>query len=178
MDSKIIWYVVALIAILVAGYFMGFFGKQIVEYNGPAPPPGYVIPQGPLHWHPWLKIIVKGQEQKIPDNIGITIGKTMDLDIGSDMGAAPIHTHDGAEDQNPNYGRKLHMESLAPYKKPISLTLGYFFDIWGKTFNDTCIFEYCNGPNEIVKMFVNDKPNTDFENYFMRDGDRILIVYD
>ncbi|MDO8553434.1 MAG: hypothetical protein Q7S22_01395, partial [Candidatus Micrarchaeota archaeon] len=107
-----------------------------------------------------------------------TIGKKVDFDLGSDMNAAPIHTHSGDGEVVTDLGRKLHMESLKPYVKPRTLTLGYFFDVWDRNFNSTCILNYCNSGNKTVKMFVNDKPNYNFGDFYMQDGDRILITYE
>ena len=48
----------------------------------------------------------------------------------------------------------------------------------GKTFSKDCIFEYCSGADGTVKMFVNGKENTEFENYLINDKDKIEIRYD
>ena len=66
------------------------------------------------------------------------------------------------------------MENNHPTKETV--TLGYFFKVWGKTFNKDCIFDYCTDKGTL-KMFVNGKENFDFENYFMHDKDEILIEY-
>lgn len=168
-------YIAGVAIILVALYLL--LSSQNIDSNYPPPPADYAIPKTAIHWHPWLKIIIEGKEQDIPDNVGVTIGKKLDSELGSDMGSAPIHTHDEAGDRNSEFGRKLHVESLRPYAKPSTLTLGYFFEVWERSFNSTCILDRCNSGNESVKMFVNDKPNFDFQNYYMRDGDRILITY-
>ena len=129
------------------------------------------IPTAPIHWHPHLKIVINGEEQVIPANIGVTIGKVIDDKISMDGGGmSPTHTH--AADSI------IHLENNAPWTKPETLTLGYFFDIWEKTFSETCIFEYCNSDNATVKMFVNGKQNFEFGNYIMRDGDKIEIRYE
>ena len=181
VSKQIIIYLVVLVLVIIGAYYFIGFGNQQQkdDPNAPKQPAGYDIPQGSIHWHPRLKIIIKGEVFHIPDNIGVGDSAT-DSSIGSDMGAAPIHTHDLAEDpaEETENGRRLHMESLNPQLKPSTLSLWYFFKVWGKTFNSTCIFDKCNGPNGQVKMFVNDKPNTDFDKYFMHDGDRILIVYE
>lgn len=107
-----------------------------------------------LHIHPRLKIIINRVQQEIPGNIGLsqTIMK-------------PIHTHDTSG--------KLHTESPCPRE----FTLGDFFEIWGKNFNSTCIFEYCANETSILKTYVNGQENFAFENYIMRDGDEIVIEY-
>jgi len=112
------------------------------------------VPKGAIHWHPHLTIKIDGEEQFIPANIG----------IGSVH--YPIHTHEN--------DAILHMENNHPTKETV--TLGYFFKVWGKTFNKDCIFDYCTDKGTL-KMFVNGKENFDFENYFMHDKDEILIEY-
>lgn len=114
----------------------------------------FEAPKGAIHWHPRLTIKINGETYFIPANIGIG---------GAHM---PIHTHetDGT----------LHMENDRPTKKTV--TLGYFFQVWGKKFNKDCIFDYCTDKGEL-KMYVNEKENSEFENYFMQDRDDIRIEY-
>ena len=126
------------------------------------------VPQQPVHWHPKLKIIIKGEEQFIPPNIGISIGKNIDNQI-SGMRMSPTHTHES--------DGTIHLENNRPWEKPETLTLGYFFKVWGKNFNSSCIFEYCNGENGTLTMTVNGKPNQEFDNYVMHDKDEIVIEY-
>jgi hypothetical protein len=60
------------------------------------------------------------------------------------------------------------------------VTLGDFFEIWGKNFNSTCIFNYCNNENHSMRMYVwNGKwvENFDYDLYVIRNGDTILIDY-
>ena len=57
------------------------------------------------------------------------------------------------------------------------LKLGQFFKVWEKKFSSGCIFEFCNGEKGQVKMTVNGRENKDFENYVMRDKDKIVINY-
>lgn len=121
---------------------------------------------GPLHWHPRVSILINGERQYIPKNIGITIGKVMDTEV-SGMQMSPMHTH---EDDG-----TIHMEQMRPTDR--TLRLGYLFEVWDKRFDSNCIFEYCNDRNKVVKMFVNGKPNFEFDNYVPRDKDEISIVY-
>lgn len=115
------------------------------------------IPKGPIHWHPELEIVINGQKQIIPANLGAT-------------GAAhhPIHTHDSTG--------VLHYEHSTP--TPENMPLKYFFDkVWRKQFNSTCVLEYCNSDLKSVKMFVNGKENFEFENYIPKDKDKIRIEF-
>ena len=117
--------------------------------------PDVAVPVGPIHWHPHLRIVIDGREQIIPKDIGIT--STVHY---------PLHTHetDGV----------LHLENNNPTAR--TMILGYFFELWSKTFNKDCIFDYCTDKGTL-KMLVNGKENTEYGNYFMQDRDEILIEY-
>src|SRR3989338_4803088 len=99
-----------------------------------------------LHIHSDLEIIIDGEQSIIPGSIGISSGVMR-----------PIHTHDSSGE--------VHIEG--PYQR--DFTIGEFFDIWGRAFNSTCIFEYCTDSGEL-KMFVNGKESSAFQNYIFRDG--------
>ena len=116
-----------------------------------------IIARNGIHWHPDLIIKINGQVQEIPENIGM---------IPQEM---PIHTHtnDGI----------IHLEFSGLVKKD-DTKLGKFFQIWGKTFNKDCIFDKCSGPEGKLRMTVNGKENSDFENYLMRNGDKIEIIFE
>ena len=107
-----------------------------------------VVATNGLHWHPQLAIYVKGEKIEIPQNIGI--------------GAVhqPMHTHDDLP--------LIHLEFPALVRTQ-DITLGRFFEIWGKDMRSF-------GPN--VKMTVNGKENTEYEDYIMRNGDKIELRYD
>ena len=116
-----------------------------------------IISKTGIHWHPNLTILIKEEKQEILANIGI--------------GAVhqPIHTHDSSG--------TLHLEVSGLVTKD-ETTLGRFFRIWGKEFNSNCIFGKCNDDDGKVRMLVNGKENTDFENYLMKDKDSIEIRYE
>ena len=107
-----------------------------------------VASTGAFHWHPELTIYVKGEKQEIPQGIGLAGGHK------------PIHTHDDLP--------VIHMEFAGAAKKD-ETTLGAFFRNWGKDFNSL-------GSN--VTMTVNGKENTEFENYEMKDSDKIELRYE
>ena len=123
----------------------------------PPTPESDIVSKKGLHWHPELTITINVKNQEIPANIGI--------------GAVhqPIHTHDASG--------VVHMEIQGLVTKE-DTKLGRFFKIWGKQFNSNCIFDYCNGADGNVKMFVNGKENTEFDNYLMQDKDKIEIKYE
>ena len=116
----------------------------------PKTPEGDIISRKGFHWHPELAIYVKGEKQGLPSNIGI--------------GAVhqPIHTHDDS-----NQGI-VHMEFQGLARKQ-DTALGQFFKNWGK---DMSSF----GTN--MKMTVNGEENTEYENYVMRDKDKIELRFD
>jgi len=118
-----------------------------------------VVRQG-LHWHPRLEIYINGEKQEFTDSIG--------------LGAVHQKMHTHREDYKDGV---VHMEMEGLVTKD-QTRLGNFFRIWGKEFNSTQIFDNKNSSEGTVKMAVNSKDNTDFENYQMKDGDLIIIRYE
>lgn len=99
-----------------------------------------------MHIHPRLKMVVKGEEIKIPHDVGV-----------SATCMRPVHTHDDSG--------TLHLE----FPNTTDVPLGYFFKVWEKPLSSF-------GMNH--KMKVNGKENTELENYIMRDGDQIELLFD
>ena len=156
-------YIVLIVIILIFGSFFLLFRSSNKTQNINE------VPQQPIHWHPKLKIIIKGEGQFIPPNIGISIGNNIDNQI-SGMRMSPTHTHES--------DGTIHLENNRPWVKLETLTLGYFFKVWGKNFNSSCIFEYCDNENSKLTMNVNDQPNFEFDKYIMKDKDEIVIEYE
>lgn len=145
--------IIAVATIIFGGVYFLFWHQG----GGASASSEQVISKNGIHWHPTLSILIKGQEQNIPANIGLgTIHQ-------------PIHTHDESG--------KIHLE-INGLVTGEETKLGRFFQIWGKQFNASCIFEFCNGSEGRVKMRVNDQENGDFADYQMRDGDRIEIKFE
>jgi hypothetical protein len=115
----------------------------------PKTPESDIASRSGLHWHPELAIYVKGVKQDLPANLGI---------VGSSM--APVHTHeaDGV----------IHLEFQGLVRKS-DITLGQFFKSWGKDMRSF-------GTN--LKMTVNGKENTEYENYIMQDKDKIELRFE
>ena len=155
-------YIAIIVIIIIFGSFLLLFRNSSSSQNKSG------VPQQPIHWHPKLKIVIKGEEQFIPPNIGISIGNNIDNQI-SGMRMSPTHTHES--------DGTIHLENNRPWQKPETLTLGYFFKVWGKNFNSSCIFEYCNNENGNLTMTVNGQQNFEFEKYVMHDKDNIIIEY-
>lgn len=120
------------------------------------PDPNLISRSG-LHWHADLKITIKGQLVEIPADVGIGA-------VHADM-----HTH--------KVNDQIHIEINRPVREN-DIRLGRFFESWGKQFNSTCVLDSCNGPEGMVRMMVNGQPNTEFENYLVRDKDQIEIWYE
>ncbi|MEK6951853.1 MAG: hypothetical protein AABX29_02455 [Nanoarchaeota archaeon] len=155
------------VGLLIFGVYGIIQKNEIKELNVNVPENITGIPQGAIHWHPRLTIIINNEEVRIPTNIGINIGKIVDTYL-SGMRMSPTHTHEA--------DGTIHLENDNPSKKPETLTLGYFFYVWGKQFNSSCVFEYCTDKGEL-KMYVNGEENTEFENYIMKDKDDLKLEY-
>ncbi len=151
--------------ILVSVYFMFFNGnekaKPVISSEDDSDGIYKInldeVPKRPIHWHPKLAIIIKGEQQQIPRNLGI--GGSFEY---------PVHTHDDVP--------ILHYELGRPTAE--TATLGYFFNaVWKKAFNNNCIFEHCNGEEGNLSMTVNGKPNFQFDKYIPKDKDDIRIEF-
>lgn len=144
------------IAILIGGVF--FSSQQ--NTSSSTIPDSDIIAKNGIHWHPKLSIYIKGERKELEDGIG--------------LGAVhqPIHTH--TEDYKDGV---IHMEFPGVVTKE-ETKLGNFFRIWKKEFNKNQIFDNKNGPEGKVKMTINGKENTEFENYQMKDKDLIEIKYE
>ncbi len=140
----------AAVALIVGGVIISI---GLLLATGPG---GDIISDEGIHWHTELSITILGQEQVIPDNVGRGITEQ------------PIHTH---EEDN-----IIHLE-FAGLVKEDDIRLGRLFEIWGRQFNQDCIFTNCNGAEGTVKMFVNSEPNFEFENYVMRHEDKVAIIF-
>ncbi len=129
-----------------------------------------VISKTGIHWHPQLAIYIKGQKQEIPANIGI--GKQYASSKWYDpmMSMTDFHTHDSSGE--------LHWEVMEGPVTKDHVTLKAFFEVWGKTFNANQILDARDRADGTVKMFVNGQPNTKFEDYQVKDKDRIEIRYE
>ena len=116
-----------------------------------------IISRGGIHWHPNLSIVIKGDPVTIPANIGV--------------GGVHADTHTHKEND------QIHLEMSRPVREN-DTRLGIFFKVWGQKFNSECILDSCNGEGGMVRMFVNGEENMEFENYHMKDGDKIEIRYE
>lgn len=141
--------------VIIVGVGVGALGLYFAKQ--PKTPDSDIISKNGLHWHPELTIVINGEKQEIPANIGIGVTHQ------------PIHTHDATG--------VIHME-ISGLVRQDDIKLGRFFEIWGEEFNSNCIFDQCSGSEGKMKMLVNGKENTEFENYHMQDKDKIEISYE
>ena len=120
-----------------------------------------IVASSGIHWHPQLTIYVKGQQVQIPQNLGIGAQFAGTNGYDPQMQMAAVHTHEDLP--------LIHLEFMSGPVRKEDVTLGQFFKIWGKDMRSL-------GTN--MHMTVNGTPNTDYENYVMRDGDKIELNYD
>lgn len=123
----------------------------------PKKPDTEVISKIGIHTHPQLLITIKG-ENVVPRG-GIGLGP---IQLG-------IHTHDP--------DNVLHIEKNGTVRES-DITVGKFFEIWGKDFSNSTILGNVNGPDGTVTMLVNGEENFEFEKYKMQEGDKIQILYE
>lgn len=136
----------------------------------PKAPESDVVSRGGIHWHPEVAIYIKGQKQATPANIGIGMQYAGYPLYDPMMMMTNMHTHDDSG--------TLHWEVMEGPVKKEDVRLANFFAIWGKKFDENCIFENCNGADGTVKMLVNGSENTEFQNYLVKDKDKIEIRYE
>lgn len=124
----------------------------LIWYGATRPPipESEIVSRNGLHWHPEIMIYVKGVKQEMPANIGIAAIHR------------PIHTHEDAG------AGIVHLEFQGVVRKN-DILLGQFFKSWEKDMRSF-------GAN--MKMTVNGKENTEYENYVMQDKDKIEIRYE
>lgn len=108
-----------------------------------------------FHIHPHLEIIINGQKQEIPANIGV---KPWCMNA--------IHTHD-------NSG-KIHVES--PVQR--DFILDDFFYVWGKAFNKNQILDYKADEDHKIRQTINGSESQDYENTILKDEEEIVISYE
>jgi len=128
-----------------------------------------VISTSGLHWHPELEIYIKGEKQEIPRNIGVGPQYANMPTYDASMRMTAIHTHDDLPLIHLEFPGVVHEDDIQ---------LGNFFRIWGVSFSAAELLGHKAGPEGRVTMRVNGIENTEFENYSMRDGDKIELRFE
>lgn len=110
---------------------------------------------GMMHFHPQLTFVVDDKQATVPAQIGIdpTLWQDHSLDSYGMQGMAPLHTHDTSG--------IIHVESYANRY----YTFGEFLSIWGLNLDGY----------KQVTMAVNGQPVSDYKNYILKDGDKIIL---
>lgn len=108
------------------------------------------------HVHPNLWVYVDGTPVTVPANIGIDPERVS-------MEMAGLHTHDRSG--------KLHVEGVE------HATLGQFFAIWGVPFSAQRLGPHRGGGDKDVRMWVDGKSSTEFDQLKLRDGQNIVVSY-
>jgi hypothetical protein len=108
-----------------------------------------------FHIHPTLEIIVNGERQEIPPNIGV---------LPNCMNA--LHTHDAIG--------TIHVES--PERR--DFTLADFFAVWGKPFTSEEILGFKTDEKHRIKVLVDGVEVGTYENTVLKDKEKIIISYE
>lgn len=150
---KNILLIAGVVVVLLAG---GLWWSRNLQASDPD-----IISRGAIHWHPTLEIYVKGVRQNIPANLGIGTQFAGTNGYDPQMQMAAVHTHEDMP--------ILHLEFMGGPVRKEDITLGQFFKIWGKDMRQF-------GSN--MRMTVNGQESKEYENYVMRNADKIELRYD
>jgi len=118
-----------------------------------------------LHVHPYLRLVINGQNVTIPTAIGIRQPQYSGQVATGGLCFEPMHTHDASG--------IIHIESATMR----NFTLGDFFKIWKATygnvtvegssrpiiFNSTDVLGFKNDATHKVLLIVDGKPSTAYE---------------
>ena len=123
--------------------------------------------KGKNHIHADLVITIDGERFPIPGGIGLLAGGGTTHIPGAQK---IIHTH-VENDQ-------LHIEAVGngPLHED-DTKVSTFFGIWGKEFNATTILDHTTLSGGVLQFKVNGVDNMEFQNYQMRDGDKLEIIF-
>lgn len=109
--------------------------------------------QNVTNWAARIVIYINGEIYSIPSDVGIVNNETK----------AKVYTGNS--------------DGLIFKTVSEDVTLKDFFDTWGKTFNNTCILDYCNTNTSSVVLYVNRVENPDYELYKIQNNNLIEIDY-
>lgn len=109
---------------------------------------------GSAHWHADVKVYINGQ------SIDFSKRKYQ-------LATSFIHFEEGV-------GDVIHMHATG-------LTVGHMFKSLGMNFNNNCLYfegqTYCNSDDKKLRFYVNGESNDLFDNYAIKDLDKILVSY-
>lgn len=108
-----------------------------------------------FHIHPIVEVVINGESEKIPTNLGIR---------QNCMNSIHTHSSDGV----------VHVES--PEKR--DFTLGDFFAVWQEPFTKDEVLDYKTDGTHRVRVTVNGTEVETFEETVLKDEERITIYYE
>ncbi len=148
---------ICVVIVIAAGIavFMTYQQPKTLTGNAYTNPP--MDSMGMMHFHPSLTLVIDGKPAAVPAQIGIDPQMWQDhsLDSYGMKGMAPLHTHDTSG--------TIHVESYANRY----YTFGQLLDIWGLNLSGY----------KQVTMTVNGQPVPDYQNYILKDGDKIILSF-
>lgn len=140
---------VAVAALAIVGGYQLFLRSPLGEFSVTST----CITGETYHVHSTLRIIINGEEQKIPSNLGTA------------PCVKPIHTHDDTG--------LIHLENAKPFRA----ILGDFFLVWEKPFSRDHILDYNADETHEIIMTVTGERSDQYENLVLEDKQEIVIEY-
>jgi hypothetical protein len=129
------------------------------QTNSPDPDIQQLVPSNQTHlaldFQVHLTILINGQRQLIPANIGVTNDGLFFHRLNTRDTLGILHVED------PVHVRTFHLHD--------------FFDVWGQAFTAHRILNYNLGGNGRITMTVNGAPNTTFGDLVLADNQNIVI---
>ncbi len=141
-----------------AGFFLSLPKTQPVNY-GIA---GLSFPLGNIHWHATPALSVCGENIAMPKPVP-----------GQHLGSSLLHLHEDG---------LFHIEGSV--SSPSQITLGAMMSNIGKNFSQTSLLAKKNGDlcpdgnSGKVRLLVKGNENSEYEDYIIRDGDRIEMRFE
>lgn len=173
LSKKMLTYFGIAAAVLIVGYFIINI-KPTTSTNNIYNLTG--IPQGFVHWHADVDVVICGEDKKLPESVRGTL-----------LGTHKLHTHSNSENIGSLPGSDgngvLHNEGFI-LQGPAGHTLEAFMRNIIVRFSETQIMDRSNGMlcdnsnnTGSVKVFVNDNILESPLNYIPRDQDFIKIEF-
>ncbi|MBI2971813.1 MAG: hypothetical protein HYY37_05330 [Candidatus Aenigmarchaeota archaeon] len=126
---------------------------------------------GSQHIHADWKIYINGKalDDKFFDSISMDMSNT-----NNGISSSFIHVDKGAPSPEKT-GDLIHMHATG-------VPLWIFFKSVGMDFSKDCVTlpdgqKFCSDNKNVLKFYVNGKPNNEWENYVFSDLDKVLISY-
>ena len=134
---------------------------QPTPHGGPVNRPLYVLrdpsigPVGSTHEHSALLIFINGNVLELSKREYMIRSRPVHIE---NLDGAIIHNH------------------------ATGITIGHFLETLGMDFDKNCFIDdkgnsYCNNDDKNLKFYVNEKLNNDFDNYVIKDNDKLVISY-